>query len=90
MLLNGNLSAYPSVYVSKRGRAMKNLFIFLACSVALSVVLYEIADYLTPGSPSAEMTILLTIIALVLVWLAQCAVRVSRHKKDSPQAAQKL
>jgi membrane protein YdbS with pleckstrin-like domain len=90
---NKNASQRQPVGVSFRlrqrgvlsGGAMKNIVIFLACSIALTVVLYEIADYLTPGSPSEEMTFLLAVIAMVLVWLVHCAIRVSRHKKD-PQA----
>ena len=65
---------------------MKKIAIFLACSLALTVVLYEIADYLTPGSPSEEMTLLLAGIAMVLVWVAQCCIRISRMKKDSVHA----
>jgi hypothetical protein len=61
---------------------MKKSIVFLACSIALTLVLYEIADYFIPGSPSAEMTILLAGIAMVLVWLVQCAIRMSRPKKD--------
>ena len=68
------------------GRAMKNIVIFLVCSIALTLVLYEIADYLVPGSPSDGMTLLLGVIAIVLVWVAQCCIRVSRHKKDSAHA----
>lgn len=65
---------------------MKNIAIFLVCSVALTVVLYEIADYMVPGSPSAEMTFLLAVIAVVLVWLGHCAFRISRTKKDGAHA----
>jgi hypothetical protein len=65
---------------------MKNIVIFLVCSLALTLVLYEIADYLIPGSPSEEMTLMLAVMAMVLIWLVQCAIRVSRHKKDSAHA----
>ena len=64
---------------------MKKIIIFLACSLALTIVLYEIVDYLTPGSPSAEMTLLLAGIAMVMVWLVQCAMRMSRLKKAGAQ-----
>jgi uncharacterized membrane protein len=67
-------------------RAMKKTIIFLVCSFALTLVLYEIADYLTPGSPSAEMTLLLAGIAMVVVWLVQCGIRVSRPKKRGAPA----
>jgi hypothetical protein len=63
-------------------RAMKKAVIFFACGIALTLIFYEIADYLTPGSPSAEMTLLLAGMAFVLVWLAHCIIRVSRTKKD--------
>ena len=68
------------------GVGMKKIAIFLACSLALTVVLYEIADYLTPGSPSEEMTLLLAVIAVVLVWVAQCCIRLMRAKKDGVHA----
>ena len=62
---------------------MKKVGIFLACSLALTVVLYEIADYLTPGSPSAEMTLALAGLAMALVWVAQCSISISRPKKNN-------
>ncbi len=62
---------------------MKRAAIFLACSIALTLVFYEVADYLTPGSPSEEMTLLLAGIAMVLVWIVQCFIRVSRPKKNN-------
>jgi hypothetical protein len=65
---------------------MKKIAIFLASSIVLTLVFYEIADYLVPGSPSEEMTFLLAVIAMVLVWVVQCGIRVSRVKKDSAQA----
>lgn len=65
---------------------MKKTAIFLACSFALTVVFYEIADYLIPGSPSAEMTLLLAGLAVVLVWVVQCFVRFSRVKKHGAPA----
>ncbi|HYK36062.1 hypothetical protein [Alloacidobacterium sp.] len=65
---------------------MKKAVIFLICSAALTLILYEVADYLTPGSPSEAMTILLAGIAIVLVWLVQCFIRVGRGKKDSAHA----
>lgn len=65
---------------------MKKIGIFLACSLALTLVLYEIVDYLTPGSPSEGMTLLLAGIAMVLVWVVQCFIRLSRMKKDSAHA----
>lgn len=61
---------------------MKKTVLFLACSFALTVIFYEIADYLMPGSPSEAMTFLLAGIAMVLVWLAQCFIRIGRGKKD--------
>ena len=65
--------------------AVKKTVIFLACSLALTLVFYEIADYLVPGSPSEGMTLLLAILAMVLVWVVQCSIRVSRAKKhDAP------
>jgi hypothetical protein len=66
--------------------AMKKIAIFLACSIALTLVFYEIADYLVPGSPSEEMTFLLAVIAVVLVWVVQSCIRVSRVKKDGAPA----
>lgn len=60
---------------------MKKTVIFLVCSAALTLAFYEVADYLTPGSPSEAMTILLAGIAMVLVWLVQCFIRVGRGKK---------
>lgn len=67
--------------------AVKKTVIFLGCSLALTLVFYEIADYLVPGSPSEEMTLLLAILAMVLVWVVQCTIRVSRPKKhDAPVA----
>jgi hypothetical protein len=65
---------------------MKNIAIFLVCSIALTLVLYEIADYMVPGSPSEEMTFLLAVIAMVVVWLVQCCIRISRHKKQGAPA----
>ena len=65
---------------------MKKIAIFLACSIALTLVFYEIADYLVPGSPSEEMTFLLAVIAFVLVWVVQSCIRVSRVKKDGAPA----
>lgn len=65
---------------------MKRLIIFVAWSIALSFVFYEIADFLTPGSPSAEVTLLLAGMAVVLVWLGHCAFRMSRTKKDGAHA----
>jgi hypothetical protein len=65
---------------------MKNIVIYLACSLALALIFYEIADYLTPGSPSLEVTLLLTGLAMVLVWVVQCSIRVSRSKKDGAHA----
>lgn len=65
---------------------MKKIVVFLVCSIALTLAFYQIADYLIPGSPSTEMTILLAGIAMVLVWLAQCAIRMSRSKKDGAHA----
>jgi len=65
---------------------MKSLIIFVVWSIALTLVFYEIADYLTPGSPSAEVTLLLAGIAVVLVWLVQCAIRMIRTKKDGAHA----
>lgn len=62
---------------------MKKAVIFLVCSAALTLVFYEVADYLTPGSPSEAMTILLAGMAMVLVWLVQCFIRVGRGKKSS-------
>ncbi|QNI31500.1 hypothetical protein H7849_20860 [Alloacidobacterium dinghuense] len=62
---------------------MKKLAIFLGSSLVLTLVLYEIVDYLTPGSPSAEMTLLLAGIAMVLVWVAQCAISMNRRTKKS-------
>ncbi len=73
--------------VDPSGVGMKKIVIFLACSLALTLVLYEIADYLTPGSPSEEMTLLLAGIAMVLVWVVQCFIRLSRlSKKDGAHA----
>ncbi|HTZ89986.1 MAG TPA: hypothetical protein VMA71_06585 [Alloacidobacterium sp.] len=61
---------------------MKKTVAFLACSIALTLVFYLLADYLLPGpSPSATMVLLFAGIAMVLVWLVQCFVRVSRAKK---------
>lgn len=68
------------------GVGMKKIVIFLAYSLALTFVLYEIADYLTPGSPSEEMTFLLAGIAMVLVWVVQGFIRLSRMKKGSAHA----
>lgn len=65
---------------------MKKAVIFIVCSAALTFALYEVADYLTPGSPSEAMTILLAGIAIVLVWLVQCFVRVGRGKKNDAHA----
>jgi len=65
---------------------MKNIAIFFACSLALALVFYEIADYLTPGSPSAEVTLMLIGLAVVLVWVVQCGIRVSRPKKNGAHA----
>jgi hypothetical protein len=62
---------------------MKKILIFLAFSFAFTVVFYEIADYLIPGSPSEEMTFLLAILAMVLVWIVQCCIRISRTKKHN-------
>ena len=62
---------------------MKSLIIFVVCSVALTLILYEIADYLTPGSPSAEVTLLLAGMAVVLVWLGHCAIGMSRRAKKN-------
>jgi len=65
---------------------MKKTVIFLACSIALTLVFYEIVDYLTPGSPSEGLTFLLAGIAVVLVWVVQCCIRVSRMKKSRAPA----
>lgn len=72
-------------FVELSGVTMKKIVIFLAYSLALTLVLYEIADYLTPGSPSEGMTLLLAGIAIVLVWVAQCSIRITRPKKDGAQ-----
>ena len=66
---------------------MKKVLIFFVFSFVLTVVFYEIADYLTPGSPSEEMTLLLAILAMVLVWIVQCLIRVSRTKKHNAPVA---
>ncbi len=66
---------------------MKKTAIFLLCSIALTLIFYEIADYLTPGSPSDGITLLLAGMAVVLVWVVQCFIRVSRPKKDSAHPA---
>jgi len=65
---------------------MKKILIFLVCSFALTVVFYEIADYFVPGSPSEEMTLMLAVLAMVLVWVAHCCIRISRTKKHNAPA----
>ena len=65
---------------------MKTTGTFLACSVALTLVFYLLADYLLPGPPpSAAMVLLFAGFAMVLVWLARTAIqsiRNSRAKKN--------
>ncbi len=65
---------------------MKKTVIFLACSIGLTLVFYLLADYLLPPPPpSTEMMLLFGGIAMVLVWMGQCFVRISRPKKsDAP------
>ncbi|WP_158752384.1 hypothetical protein [Acidobacterium sp. S8] len=63
---------------------MKKTGVFIACSVALTLLFYLLADYLLPPPPpSAPMMLLFAGIAMVLVWLAQCCVRANGNKKDN-------
>lgn len=63
---------------------MKKTGVFIACSVALTLVFYLLADYLLPPPPpSAPMMLLFAGIAMVLVWLAQCCVRPNGNKKGN-------
>jgi hypothetical protein len=63
---------------------MKRSAVFLACSIALTLLFYLLAYFfLSPLPPSAPMTLLFAGIAMVLVWVVQMCIHCLRSGKPN-------
>jgi hypothetical protein len=70
---------------------MKRSAVFLACSVALTLLFYLLAYFfLPPPPPSAAMMLLFAGIAMALVWVAQMCVQCLRSGKQSTHTVKLL
>jgi zinc transporter ZupT len=70
---------------------MKRSAVFLACSIALTLLFYLLADvFLPPPPPSAPVMLLFAGIAMVLVWVVQMCVHCLRSGKQNTHTAKLL
>lgn len=70
---------------------MKRSAVFLACSIALTLLFYLLADFfLPPPPPSAPVMLLFAGIAMVLVWVVQMCIHCLRSGKPNTHAAKLL
>jgi hypothetical protein len=70
---------------------MKRSAVFLACSIALTLLFYLLAYFfLPPPPPSAALMLLFAGIAMVLVWVAQMSVHCLRSGRRNTDAAKLL
>jgi|HubBroStandDraft_2_1064218.scaffolds.fasta_scaffold132300_1 hypothetical protein len=70
---------------------MKRSAVFLACSIALTLLFYLLAYFfLSPPLPSTPMTLLFAGIAMVLVWVVQMCVHCLRSGKQNTHTAKLL
>jgi uncharacterized membrane protein len=60
---------------------MKQSAVFLACSVALTLLFYLLAYFfLSPPQPTTAMTLLFAGIAMALVWVVQMGIHCLRSR----------
>ncbi len=65
---------------------MKRSAVFLACSIALTLLFYLLAYFfLSPPPPSVPMTLLFAGIAMALVWVVQMCIHCLRSGKQNTQ-----
>ena len=80
----------PSIFISSLARSltMKRPTVFLACSIALTLLFYLLADFfLPPPPPSAPVMLLFAGIAMVLVWVVQMCIHCLRAGKQNTHTA---
>ena len=70
---------------------MKRSAVFLACSIALTLLFYLLASFfLPPPPPSAPVMLLFAGIAMVLVWVVQMCIHCLRSGKPNTHTVKLL
>jgi FlaA1/EpsC-like NDP-sugar epimerase len=83
----------PSTFISSLARSltMKRSAVFLACSIALTLLFYLLAYFLlSPPQPTTAMTLLFAGIAMALVWVVQMCIHCLRSGKQNTHTVKLL